>query len=174
MGLAAMPAHALVVNVGGINYNVDTVLGTFAANETLLKSQVWWGDPGLAFLFASTVNNQIVASSNRFPPDPLWGPFFSFQKSPESDPNYVPQFTNQAKTWNDATSIVNEISTPVGTFDFGNGPVTYSWTYATATLVPTVPGPLPIFGAVAAFGYSRRLKKRIQGVKKRSDVFHFQ
>jgi hypothetical protein len=87
MGLAAMPAHALVVNVGGINYNVDTVFDTFAANETLLQSQVWWGDPGLASLFASTVNNQIIASSNRFPPDSLWGPFFSFQESPESDPN---------------------------------------------------------------------------------------
>jgi hypothetical protein len=33
-------------------------------------------------------------------------------------------------------------------------------------LVPTatsVPGPLPVFGAAAAFGYSRRLRKRVKG-----------
>jgi len=29
---------------------------------------------------------------------------------------------------------------------------------------PPVPGPLPLFGAAAAFGWSRRLKKRISSV----------
>jgi hypothetical protein len=28
-------------------------------------------------------------------------------------------------------------------------------------VIPAVPGPLPLFGAAAAFGWSRRLKKRI-------------
>jgi hypothetical protein len=28
-------------------------------------------------------------------------------------------------------------------------------------LIPSVPGPLPVFGAAAAFGYSRKLRKRI-------------
>jgi hypothetical protein len=48
------------------------------------------------------------------------------------------------------------------------GWLTYeSGTYATATLAPppppaAVPGPLPLFGAAAAFGMSRRLRRKIQ------------
>lgn len=35
--------------------------------------------------------------------------------------------------------------------------------YATATLATTaVPGPAPLFGAAAAFGMSRRLRRRIK------------
>jgi MYXO-CTERM domain-containing protein len=38
-------------------------------------------------------------------------------------------------------------------------------TFAIATVVPpasnAVPGPLPLFGAAAAFGWSRRLRSRI-------------
>jgi hypothetical protein len=40
-----------------------------------------------------------------------------------------------------------------------------STTYAIATLAPppaSVPGPLPVVGAAAAFGMSRRLRRRIQ------------
>ncbi|MEY4807973.1 MAG: hypothetical protein RLZZ206_2362 [Cyanobacteriota bacterium] len=36
--------------------------------------------------------------------------------------------------------------------------------YALATALPApAPGPLPLFGAAAAFGFSRKLRKRIQG-----------
>jgi hypothetical protein len=36
-----------------------------------------------------------------------------------------------------------------------------TFTYAQATLY-TAPGPLPLFGAAAAFGFSRKLRKRIK------------
>jgi hypothetical protein len=36
------------------------------------------------------------------------------------------------------------------------------WTTQAAHLSPAeVPGPLPLFGAAAAFGYSRRLRRRV-------------
>lgn len=39
----------------------------------------------------------------------------------------------------------------------------YTWAQASLYTAPAaVPGPLPIFGAGAAFGFSRRLRKRIQ------------
>jgi hypothetical protein len=167
MGLASVPAHALVANVRGIDYNIDTVFGTFAANETLLIGQEWWNDPALASDFAAALTDQL--GLNAFGD----GPFFAFQKVPETDPSYNPLFTISLKTWNEATTNVNTGGTPSGIFQS----VSYEWTYATATRapsVPSVPGPLPIFGAVAAFGYSRRLRNRIQGVKKSPDVFHFQ
>lgn len=34
-----------------------------------------------------------------------------------------------------------------------------------AVRTPSVPGPLPVLGAAAAFGYSRKLRKRIKGCK---------
>jgi len=37
-----------------------------------------------------------------------------------------------------------------------------TFTYAQATLYTGAPGPLPLFGAAAAFGYSRKLRKRIK------------
>ena len=48
---------------------------------------------------------------------------------------------------------------------YGNGSAftpnsTYVW--LNAQKVPTVPGPLPALGAAAAFGFSRKLRKRIQ------------
>jgi len=44
----------------------------------------------------------------------------------------------------------------------------------TTSTTASVPGPLPFLGVAAAFGYSRRLKKRIQGVKNGPVVFQFQ
>jgi hypothetical protein len=38
---------------------------------------------------------------------------------------------------------------------------TFTWAQATLYTAP-VPGPLPLFGAAAAFGFSRKLRKRIK------------
>jgi hypothetical protein len=39
-----------------------------------------------------------------------------------------------------------------------------TWTQViTQTAIPAVPGPLPILGAGAAFGFSRKLRRRIAG-----------
>ncbi|MFM7269843.1 MAG: hypothetical protein ACKOZT_14895 [Cyanobium sp.] len=42
----------------------------------------------------------------------------------------------------------------------------YTWAQASLCTAPAaVPGPLPLFGAGAAFGFSRRLRKRIQAAR---------
>ncbi len=38
---------------------------------------------------------------------------------------------------------------------------TVTWAQATP-YIPPVPGPLPLFGAAAALGFSRKLRKRIK------------
>ena len=51
----------------------------------------------------------------------------------------------------------------VQTLSLGDPPLVDRSTLAIAALVtPTVPGPLPVLGVVAAFGYSHRLRKRIK------------
>jgi hypothetical protein len=58
---------------------------------------------------------------------------------------------------NDSASQRNE-----NKFDWS----TATWAQATLYTAPTAaPGPLPLFGAAAAFGFSRKLRKRIQGAR---------
>ena len=48
------------------------------------------------------------------------------------------------------------IALGVSTFDYANGEQ-----FIVSRKIASVPGPLPLFGAAAAFGYSRKLRKRI-------------
>lgn len=56
-------------------------------------------------------------------------------------------------------------SSSVGTKDFLYGLQTrFNYTYDLGP-AQSVPGPLPLFGAAAAFGYSRKLRNRIKDSK---------
>jgi len=49
-----------------------------------------------------------------------------------------------------------------GTIDFTNGGLfSFNWTNAQFDEIESVPTPLPIFGALSAFAFSRKLRKRI-------------
>jgi hypothetical protein len=159
----ATPASAFVVNVGGQNYDVKTVFGTFAANQTLLESQQWWNDSTLAEDFAAAINSQLGSGNAG-----IWGPFFAYETTspgPDDPSIYNPDYLVSAKTWQASTSSVVGISTVGASYTppGSAGPITLEWNYAYVERAPStsVPGPLPLFGAVAAFGWSRRLRKRI-------------
>ena len=142
-------AQAAIVNVGGTNYDVTYFTG--AANSNLSKFQTpanggqmpWWGNSSLTQSFATAVGNKAglpnLAGSG--------GPFFAYAFSQPS-----------VFSWSlDDVTIVNDAWGAFVTFN--------SW--ATASLAPPpapsgVPGPLPLFGAAAAFSMSRRLRRRIQ------------
>jgi hypothetical protein len=142
--LGAGQAQALVVSVNNQLYKVTTFTGTYAANlgkfNTAANGGVmpWWNDGTLAGLFTLAVGGQLgyqPTNSNR-------GPYFATNyTSPIISWAYVR--ANQGK------SIVNG--------DDSNGAKSYVWAQA-----ELVPGPLPAFGAAAAFGFSRKLRKRIK------------
>lgn len=150
----AAPASAFVVNVGGQDYDVKSVFSTFEANATLLQSQVWWGDGSLAQQFAAAVGTNLGGFSN----GGFSGPLFSVQLGAGD--------TNEGFSYQPADfplaglpEGVRNYGTPNSTF----GGVTWQWNYAYAERVSpsSVPGPLPLLGAAAAFGWSRRLRKRL-------------
>ncbi len=139
--LSPTPASAVVVNVGGHPYDV-TVLNTAYANSTGMfqlppaGAMPWWGDDMLASEFAAEVYNSLGAG---------W------------DANYGPVFAH-GESLGQVLGLTQSISNPLDQIDVTLTTNT-TMTYAIATT--PVPGPLPLFGAAAAFGWSRRLRKRL-------------
>ena len=137
------PSGTCRVTVGGLQYDVTTFIGSY--NDTTNKFATppapgvmpWWGDSSTAAQFAAAVGNG------------LGNPNFG---------NYCPAFAyNISGVVN--LRIINLINSSVidGVF-----PSDTPTTWAQVQVAP-VPAPLPIFGAGAAFGFSRQMRKRIQG-----------
>lgn len=164
----ASPANTCRVTVGGLQYDVTTFTGTQSAPSDISTSakfataanggvMPWWGDGTLANQFASAVRSSF-STPNSFDAANTFsaGPLFAFNGSgPASFWAYTLSSTNPGVNDTIFTSMTNYLySNPM--------------LYAQATLysAPSAPGPLPLFGAGAAFGFSRKLRKRIQGSRR--------
>jgi hypothetical protein len=150
IGLTAGEAHALVVNVNGQNYDVTTFTGTYNNNISKFATAAnggvmpWWGSSSTAGSFTSAVNAGLGLpnSSGNF------GPYFGYRANGTNNITY--------DYWDSGLSSVSFTSTSRDN--------TRTWAQATpaAPSSPAAPSPLPIFGAAAAFGASRQLRKRIK------------
>jgi hypothetical protein len=120
------PARAVVVNVGGLDYNITTITGTYAANSALLTQQPWYTNsptsPGSALTFANALGNQLgltntIASTS-------YGPIFAYYNSGFDSNVY-------ASAW-----------TTGGAVNFNGPPLSdgVTYTYAIATLLPEING----------------------------------
>jgi hypothetical protein len=149
--LAPNSAEAVSVTVNGTTYDVNTFSGTYNANtakfNTLANNGLmpWWGNESLAEQFATA-----VGASLGTPISNAYGPMFARNIQDQGFAVYVDGEVYYAGNAFNYSFQTNE-----------------SGTYATATLAPppapaAVPGPLPLFGVAAAFGMSRRLRRKIQ------------
>ena len=166
--LAAGQARAITVSVGGLDYDVTTFTGSYNDNVSKFATSAnggvmpWFGWPletgNLARSFAVAVGNSFGAMNLTDFPNSLGGygvgPFFAYSVD-----------SIHARAYPDSS---------LHAFVLGNSQV---HTWAQATLIgPTggaganVPGPLPILGLAAAFGFSRKLRKRIKLHKGTSDI----
>jgi hypothetical protein len=146
VSLTTGSAQAIVVTVNSVPYEVTTFTGTYndnigkfatAANGGVMP---WFGNSSLAEAFAAAVGQALL-----FPNfNGVSGPLFPFEVTP-------------------LPSVLIWTSTPFTPTPIAAGVnVNISRTWAQAT---EVPGPLPALGAAAAFGFSRKLRKRIKGGK---------
>ncbi len=160
ISLSPGSAQAFVVNVGGLQYDVTTFTGSYNGNTSNFATAAnggvmpWWGSSASAQEFATAVGtslsivNLCLGAIN-------CGPLFAFATDGTSIANYRFDQTYDS-------GVGGVVVSPLGS-PFSTG----SRTWAQATLytapAPTAaPGPLPLFGAAAAFGFSRKLRKRIK------------
>lgn len=77
--------------------------------------------------------------------------------------------TNAFTFTNNHDSFINSdptLTVIAGTFDYSSTALTSSSLKLLTSPAPPapVPGPLPVFGACAAFGYSRKLRRRVKSI----------
>jgi hypothetical protein len=178
--LTAGQAQAVVVNVGGQDYDVTTFYGSY--NDNLSKfnfpadggAMPWYGNPGLASSFATAIGNALGFPNRVYEPYPSFGyldkgPYFT--SGPDSGLGLRYYYADIR-----FCSSVQPCPGGIGMNYYGTYPsfdsaVTWAQVYVAPAPPPqpptpnnsTVPGPFPIFGVATAFGYSRKLRMRIKG-----------
>ncbi len=157
---APQAAEALVITSGGVNYDVEIYNGSYASNPSYFATPAnggrmpWWGNQALAVILADQLGAGL--SPNPLPDD---GPLFAYgQISGDTEAAYY-DLTTLASTQSITTSTTSSTGSPFGP--------TTTQTYVVLVTPPpsstAVPAPLPLFGAAAAFGASRRLRRRVHG-----------
>jgi hypothetical protein len=181
LGAAAIisaPGQALAINPivltnqtpSNLNgtYKIGWITGTWASvGSQVIAASPWWGDTNLAGTLAVNLAGSQVFDD--FPFDPL-GPTMStktnsftqfFAPSPVVGANVL--FSTQAG----GGFVAGSFSRPADNYMTAPGfllsdSTSYTWAVSEFTpATPPAPGPLPLVGAAAAFGFSRRLRSRI-------------
>lgn len=143
---SASPASAVLVNVGGTVYDVTLSSASYLTSTNAFQlppagQMPWWGDDLLASDFALEVLNQL---------GPGW------------DANYGPVFAHGVSV-SEVLGIAQSLTDINDQIDVTpSRSATVSYAIASALPSAPVPGPLPLFGATAAYGCSRQLRQRIR------------
>ena len=163
-------ARAFVVNIGGQNYNVTTFTGSYNDNKSKFAQETsggempWWGDSSLATQFSNALGyslgapNSIETLSAGSQTNINVGPYFAYNSIVDKITFLL---TDTAATYHPNPSPL------IFSVDL-NSSVTWAQVVAPKSGPPsdptlsTVPGPVPAIGAFAAFGFSRKLRKRIK------------
>jgi hypothetical protein len=155
-------AQAYVVTVNSIQYDVTTFTGDYNSNSSKFATPAnggempWWGSGATTWTFMQAVGaNQ--------------GDFFANLGVSQSGHTILFAYQDtgtrvRAKEYVDGASGFSAVDYS----DTLYGSSTIYWAQATAYTPPPAapaPGPLPLFGAAAAFGFSRQLRKRIEGAR---------
>ena len=149
--VSALPASAVTITIGSIDYDVTVFLGKFTGNESLFQlppagKAPWWGDlsGNTAAEFAKIVYNQFGQG-----PEVGYGPVFAYDITTPNVQGIVQSLTDLSaqldQPFSASSDVLYAFATPLP-----QGPVS------------SVPGPLPVVGALGAFTFSRRLRRMIR------------
>lgn len=129
---------------------MTTFAGSYSTNSSRFTTteMPWFGSESLAEQFAIAVGAQLgtpVLGTN--------GPYFAYTTVID------PDFGNTSLFGYSYSSFTNP---PAVTRLSAGSNFNNTYAVASAQAPSAVPGPLPLFGAAAAFGMSRRLRRRIK------------
>ena len=152
--MGAGQAQALVVTVNGQTWNVTTFgPQTFISDQSKFATPAnggkmpWWNNSSLAQSFATAVGGALGYPNAAFSTN--FGPLFSW--SVNQSPCINGGCLQQSWAYTQGTGALdNRFTSPNSS---------RIWAQA------EVPGPLPALGVAAAFGFSRKLRKRITASK---------
>lgn len=150
-------AQAYEVTVGNIRYDITTFtsspLSAAAKFQTPANGGVmpWYGNAELAQSFATGLKGNLGYPNCQIAGGCGGGPFFAHERQSGG-------FTNSFLWYQSTNALRGPQGNLAGQFR----------TFAQAAFIGyiPVPGPLPLFGAAAAFGFSRKLRTRIQGSRR--------
>jgi hypothetical protein len=161
--LASMsPAKALVFNVGGTNYDITTVTGTYTSLSTQLQATPWWGQQQLSIDLATAVYGSLgqEAGSEDF------GGLWDSSSGGTATPYFAYAFTDNAVFQGGAFQ-----SSPGGTTFFSHWfemspdtDLTFALGSSSPATVPfDIPGgaTIPAVGSLLALGAMRKARKSI-------------
>lgn len=151
--IAGSPAGAVTINVGGSDWNVTATdvpgsINVDTFRSTYISSQPWNGNENTAREFATALAGQLG-----YPNPPAYSPLFVYSELAPPPGSGQTLFNAAGSISTGGVSTNFQLTYPTTT--------TYSIATATQVNADPVPGPLPVIGGVAAFGWSRRLRRRI-------------
>ena len=188
--LTAGQAQAVVVNVGGTQYDLSTYTFTpnqYTANKTyydaIFQAQPWYGNANATYSFSQVITQSIWDSLYPISAIQAGSPVDGYFNANIGIISSVPTAGNMMTGpglgfgtlagCRDANPVnclgpddsVYALDLSEGLY-YGSGGVAFTpnstYVWLSAEKVPPVPGPLPALGAAAAFGFSRKLRKRIK------------
>jgi hypothetical protein len=147
-----LAAQAVTINVGGTDYEVFYTSTSYNANPDLFGAaspgqMPWWGNAALASAFALEVYNQLGQDVYQVG----YGPVFAYDYNPANS-GEVYGLAQNTLDINDQLNL--DSIAPLA------ASVTHPYAYARANT--SVPAPMPLFGAAAAFGWARRLRNNLK------------
>jgi hypothetical protein len=147
ISLSPGSARAFVVNVGGLQYDVTTFTGSYNDNTSKFALppapgvMPWWGSQPLAQQFDAAVGGNLGFPNLNGVLGPLFG-YSLLQGGVQVDCCFSTLPGGGCLYFSVSSDLV------------------YALTTAYTPPADSVPGPLPALGAAAAFGFSRKLRKR--------------
>lgn len=144
--LSATASTATTFTVGGDDFDVTTITGTFADNRELLEGQVWFGSTDLAALFVSAVGFDLGLFSNPAFLPTATGPLFA---------------TSFGGTFDTVRFSFTETGQDVTITGLGDDVVaTFAIAQPTISAVPLPAGGLLLLSGLAGVAGLKRRKKR--------------
>jgi hypothetical protein len=168
ISLSPGSAQAFVVTVGGAQDDVSTFTGSYEDNTSKFQTasqggvMPWWGQQLLAQDFASAVGANL-GMQNAY--NTTMGPWFAWDISRLGRGVEAHAFCTESLQWCDMRSGVTGLFAVPSVVLGPRSVDSKSNIYAQVSLYTppiSATGPLPLFGAAAAFGFSRKLRERIK------------